>query len=443
MSDLALFGGNPAISEAEAEKADSGAFRWPVFGAAEEAAALAVLRQPNFFDDQQVTHFEHEFADWVGCEFGLAQSSGTNAVLAAMFACGVGVGDEVIAPTSTYWATCVQAYTLRASVVFADIDPLTLNVDVDDVISKITPRTKAVVVVHLLGYPVEMAPLVAECRRRNIKVIEDASHAHGSRYRGANVGTLGDIAAFSLCGKPIAVGEGGIIVTDDRSLFERAVAWGHHFRFNTNEVRDTELLRAAGLPLGGVTSRMHNISAAVGRTQLAVYPERMEEIDRAMTYFWDLMEEVPGVIAHRPPRDEGSTMGGWYCPHGIYDSASMGGLSAARYVEAVRAEGFHAWTRQCIKDPLHPHPLFHDIDVYREGAPTAIAHADRDLRSPIGSLPVAESVRAFTVPPFKTFDPAMIEQYVAMFAKVSRHAEELIPGDPGDAAVVVDARGNG
>ena len=209
---------------------------------------------------------------------------------------------------------------------FADIDPLTLNMDIDDVISKITTHTKAVVVVHLLGYPVDMEPLLAECRKRNVKVIEDASHAHGSRYHGANVGTLADIAAFSLCGKPIAVGEGGIIVTDDRSLFERAVAWGHHFRFNADEVRDTELLRGAGLPLGGTTSRMHNISAAVGRTQLAVYPERMQEIDSAMNYFWDLMEEVPGVIAHRPPRGDRSTMGGWYCPHGIYDSASLGGL---------------------------------------------------------------------------------------------------------------------
>jgi len=443
MSRLALFGGTPVISAQESAAAELGTFRWPVFGAPEEDAATAVLRQPNFFDDQQVALFEREFADWVGCEFGLAQSSGTNAVLAAMFGCGIGAGDEIIAPTSTYWATCVQAYALRASVVFADIQPETLNIDISDVISKITPRTKAVVVVHLLGYPVDMQPLVTACHERGVKVIEDASHAHGSRYHGRNVGTLGDVAAFSLCGKPIAVGEGGILVTDDRAIFERAIAWGHHFRFNAAEVHDSELLRAAGLPLGGVTSRMHNISAAIGRTQLTAYAERMAEIDRAMNYFWDLMEGVRGIVAHRPPKGTGSTMGGWYCPHAIYDAESMDGLSSARFVMAVRAEGYHAWTRQCIKDPLHPHALFHDVDVYGEGAPTAIRHADRDLRSRAGSLPVAESVRAFTVPPFKTYEPALIERYVSLFQKVCKNYKELIAGDSGDQSVVVDARGNG
>jgi hypothetical protein len=136
-------------------------------------------------------------------------------------------------------------------------------------------------------------------------------------------------------------------------------------------------------------------------------------------------------------------MGGWYCPHAIYDSIDLEGLSAARYVEAVRAEGYQAWTRQCIKDPLHPHPIFHSVDVYREGKPTSIAHAAWDVRSPVGTLPVAESVRAFTVPPFKTYDVELIEQYAAMFRKVSANYAELLPGDRGDDAVTVDARGNG
>jgi dTDP-4-amino-4,6-dideoxygalactose transaminase len=438
MSELALFGGAPVVSEPREEL-----FNWPLFGEEEEQAVLEILRKPNFSDDQVVPAFEREFAAWLGVPYALTESSGTHAVLGALFACGVGKGDEVIVPTSTYWASCVQIMSLKATSVFADIDPNTLNIDPADIARKITDKTRAVVVVHLLGYPVDMDAILELTEPRGIKVIEDASHAHGSRYKGRLVGTLGDIAAFSLCGKPLAVGEGGIIVTHNRQLFERAVAWGHNFRFNHYEVKDAELLRFAGLPLGGVTSRMHNLSGAVGRVQLRHYDERMAEIDRAMNYFWDLLEGVPGIRAHRPPRDSGSTMGGWYNPHGIYRSEELSGLSAARYIEAVRAEGYHSQTRMCIKDPLHPHPLFHEADVYRDGKPTAIAHASRDWRLGRGTLPNAENVRAFSVPEFRRFDREAIEMYAEIFHKVSRCHRELLAGDRGDAAVVVNERGDG
>jgi hypothetical protein len=169
----------------------------------------------------------------------------------------------------------------------------------------------------------------------------------------------------------------------------------------------------------------------------------MAEIDRAMNYFWDLLEGVPGIRAHRPPKGSGSTMGGWYNPHGIYHAEELSGLSAARYIEAVRAEGYQSWTRKCIKDPLHPHPLFHEADVYRDGKPTMLAHASRDWRLKWGSLPNAETVRAFTVPEFRRFDREAIEMYAEIFEKVSRHHEELLSGDRGDEAVVVNERGDG
>ncbi len=438
MSELAVFGGDPVVTTPRTDL-----FAWPIFGPEEEAAVLEILRRPNYFDDQVVPAFEREFAAWLGVEYAITESSGTHAVLGALFACGVGAGDEVIVPTSTYWASCVQVLSLKATPVFADIDPDTLNIDPADVARRITDRTRAIVVVHLLGYPVDMDAINALAKPRAIKVIEDASHAHGSVYQGRRVGTLGDIAAFSLCGKPLAVGEGGIIATANRQLFERAIAWGHNFRFHAQEVHDPALLQYAGLPLGGVTSRMHNLSGAIGRVQLRSYDRRIAEIDQAMNYFWDLLEGTPGIRAHRPPAGSGSNMGGWYNPHAIYHSEELSGLSAARYVEAVRAEGYPSWTRKCIKDPLHAHPLFHDADVYHDGIPTMLAHAERDWRMAWGSLPNAEQVRAFTVPEFRRFDPGAIELYAGIFKKVSRLHEELLAGDRGDAAVVVNERGDG
>ena len=434
---LAILGGSPAI----ARPADE-IFRWPVFGPEEEEAVLEVMRKPSFLDLTTVPAFEREFAEWIGVDYTLTESSGTHAVLGAMFACGVGADTEVIVPTSTYWASAVQAMSLRARIVFADIDPATMNIDPEDFARRITPRTKAVVVVHMLGYPAEMDRICEIAKRHQIRVIEDASHAHGSRYRGRLVGTIGDIAAFSLCGKPLAVGEGGIIATNDRDLWERAVAWGHNFRFNNLEVSSPTLLRFSGLPLGGVTSRMHNLSAAIGRVQLRHYDARMAEIDEAMNYFWDLVGEAPGLVAHRPPQESGSTMGGWYCPHAVYDSAALGGLSAARFVEAVRAEGYHSWTRQCIREPLHPHPLFHEADVYGEGWPTNVGRPE-SASKPTKHLPQAENARAFTVPPFRRMDLTAIRQYADMFLKVVEHADELHEGDQGDSSVVMDERGNG
>lgn len=437
MSDLALLGGDPVVVTPREDL-----FDWPILGPEEEAAVLATMRKPSYLDFETVPAFESELKDWLGTEYVITESSGTHAVLGAMFACGVGPGDEVIVPGSTYWASCVQAFTLRAKVVFADIDPLTMNLDPADVERKITDRTKAIVVVHLLGYPVDMDAINAVARPRGIKVIEDASHAHGSLYRNRRVGTLGDIAAFSMCGKPLAIGEGGMIATDDPDLHDRALAWGHNFRFHPGEVQSPDLLRYAGLPLGGVTSRMHNLSAAIGRVQLRHFDERIKEIDKAMNHFWDLLADIPGLVAHRPPKDSGSTMGGWYNPHGVYLQEHFGGLSVARFVEAIRAEGYHSWTRICIREPLHTHELFRSADVYGEGVPTNSRRGGAPPQGR-GDLPVAESVRALTVPPFRRFDQDAIEMYAAAFRKVADNYKELLPGDRGDESVILDERGNG
>jgi dTDP-4-amino-4,6-dideoxygalactose transaminase len=172
----------------------------------------------------------------------------------------------------------------------------------------------------------------------------------------------------------------------------------------------------------------------VGRVQIKNYPAQMAEIDRAMNAFWDLLEGVPGVRAHRPAKDSGTTKGGWYAAVGHYRPEELDGLSVRRFCEALAAEGFP--TRPGVNRPLHLHPLFNSDDVYGDGKPTRLAHLPEgvDIRQPAGSLPVTEAVpqRVFTVPWFKHDRPEVIREYAEAVRKVVARHEELIADDPGN-----------
>jgi len=184
--------------------------------------------------------------------------------------------------------------------------------------------------------------------------------------------------------------------------------------------------------MGAYKYRMHQLSSALGRVQLKYYDERCREIRKAMNYFWDLLEGVPGLKAHRPPKDSGSNMGGWYAAHGLYRPEELEGLSVTRFCEAVRAEGGIA-TPGCNK-PLHLHPLLNDVDIYGHGKPTRIAHSDRDVRQRKGSLPVSEKIDSLTyaIPWFKKYYPEIIEEHAKAFRKVAENYKALLDGDPGN-----------
>ena len=428
MSALALHGGEPAVSPSNPD-----IFHWPIVTEEDEAAVLDVLRR-GVMSGTDITHqFEKEFAAWQGMEYALGHNTGTAALHAAMFGCEVGVGDEIIAPSITYWASVLQVFSLGATVVFAEIDPNTLCIDPNDIEKHISPRTKAIMVVHYMGHPADMDPILAIARRHNLKVIEDVSHAQGGRYKGRMLGTMGDVAAMSLMsGKSLAIGEAGMLVTNNRKIYERAVAFGHYERYN-DTVQDPDLAAYRGLPLGGYKYRMHQMSSAVGRVQLKYYDERCVEIRKAMNHFWDLLADVPGLQAHRVPTQSDSDMAGWYAPHGLFDPSKMGGLSVTRFAEAVRAEG-----SQCspgINKPLHTHELLNTADVYGHDRPTRIAFSDRDLRQPVGTLPISEEIghRTYSIPWFKHYRPEIIAQHAAAFRKVAENYEELLADDPGDA----------
>lgn len=429
-SKLALFGGPKSVRE------DCGdMFKWPIVTKEDEDAVLDVIRNGAMSGTDITKQFEHEFAGWMGTKFGLGYCNGTESLRAAMWACGVGAGDEIICPSMTYWASATPALSLGAAVNFADIEIDSLCIDPNDIEHRICPRTKAIVVVHYTGYPCDMDPIMEIAKKHKVKVIEDVSHAHGGLYKGRKVGTIGDIGCMSMMtGKSFAIGEAGMMVTDNRSLFERCISYGHYTRtgaasmYNPTEkcITDEELLKYAGVPLGGFKHRMNQTCSAMGRVQLKYYDERMGEIQKAMNRFWDLLEGVPGVKAHRPPKDSGSTMGGWYAAHGLYRGEELGGLSCARFCEAVRAEGV-ASCNAGANNKLHLHPVFQEADIFGIGKPTMISFTDRDVRQKVGDLPVTDRIGEITysIPWFKHDRPEFIEECAGAFRKVAENADEL------------------
>jgi dTDP-4-amino-4,6-dideoxygalactose transaminase len=247
-------------------------------------------------------------------------------------------------------------------------------------------------------------------------------------------GTLGDIAVMSLmAGKSFPIGEGGLIATRDKRLWERCVAFGHYERTGSSTVwggqsqplTEPDLTPFAGLSLFGVKHRLNQTCSAMGRVQLKHYPARIAEIQAAMNRFWDLLDGVPGLRAHRPAKGSGSTMGGWYSARGLYRAGELGGLSCAKFCEAVTAEGCHL--SPGANFPLHLHALFHTADLFHMGKPTVLAFGQRDVRQGPGSLPVAESIRniAFGIPWFKKDIPAQIEACAQALRKVAEHANDV------------------
>ncbi len=428
-SKLALLGGAKAV---EIDAGDM--FDWPVITEEDEKAVLEVLRARKMSGLDVARQFETEFANWCGAKYALTCPNGTSAIQEAMFAAGIGTGDEIIAPSLTYWASALQVYSLGGTVVFAEIDPDTLCIDPDDIEHRITPRTKAIVPVHYLGHPCDMNKIMHIAEKHDLKVIEDVSHAQGSRYKGRMLGSIGHIGAMSLMTfKPFAIGEAGILVTSDRKFYERAVMFGHYLRQGElGIITQPELAAIKGLPLGGVKNRLNQIAAAMGRVQLKYHMQRTAEVDKAMSYFCGRLEGVPGLRAHGSRKNSDDYARGWYSPAMHYVPEQLGGLSVVRFCEAVRAEGAKD-VLPGVNKPLHLHPVFNTVDIYGHGKPTRIANSDRDLRQPKGSLPITEKVasRIFRIPHFRKYRPEVIDAFAGAFIKVCQNYKELLPGDRG------------
>ena len=421
MKKLALLGGEPVFTK---ERAPKELFKWPILTQEDIDDVMDVVVNNKFSGTDITTKFQDEFAEWQGRKYALAFTNGTMSLTAAMFAIGLSEGDEIICPTKTYWGSVSQAAYFGAKVVFCNIKD-DLNMDPDDLERCITPKTKAIVVVHYFGYPCDMDKIMEIANRHNLYVIEDVSHAHGSMYKGKKVGNFGHIAAMSMMSwKVFAAGEMGMFVTDDRRLYERAIAFGHYERNNENFIEECEELKDYfHIALGGVKGRVNQVCAALGRGQLKYYDERCAEIRRAMNYFYDLLEGLPGIKPHRIDESDGSHMGGYYSPQLLYFPEELGGLSSGRFAEAVKAElngagGCKAGGNFC----LHTHKYFKAFDP-RHSTTKKDDVADDE------ALDVSLKKECISVPWFKNLNKEWIERYAQVYKKVVENYQELLEED--------------
>ncbi|NRA39671.1 MAG: aminotransferase class V-fold PLP-dependent enzyme [Planctomycetes bacterium] len=423
-STLAIHGGPAAFQDSDNEL-----FHWPIVTAEDEAAVCAVMRAGSMSEIDLTIEFEKDICAWQGSAFALCTCNGTASLAAAMFGIGLGAGDEIIGPAMSYWATLLPAIQLRAVPVVADVDAYTMCIDPQSIAQRITDKSKAIIVNHQFGHPCDMDAIMALAHKHNLKVIEDVSHAQGGLYKGKKLGSIGDVGAMSMMGaKSLAAGEGGVLVTDHRQIWERASAFGHYLRTAPNRaiITDPDLQALAGLPLGGIKHRINQMSSAFGRVQLQYYDQRCAEIRKAMHYFLDCLDDLPGIQAHRT-NEENSNMAGWYSPIMHYQPEELHDVPVEIFAKAVAAEGTLCNALQGWANALHRHPMFQDADVFHEGTPTVRAHSARTNMPGPGSCPVAEAsnARVLLIPWFKHCDKSAIEAHANCYRKVIENISAL------------------
>ena len=340
MPHLALSGGTPVRTEPFPS--------WPVYGNAEEEALLRVLHSGRWgrSDRGEVEQFEAEFAAFVGARHAIAVTSGTTALRIALLASGIREGDEVVVPPYTFQATATSVLEANATPVFADIQPDTYNLDPAAFEAAVTPRTRAVIPVHLAGLAADMDEIIAIAERHGILVIEDAAHAHGGTYRGRGLGSIGHMACFSFqSSKNMSAGEGGIITTSDPDLAETCSSI-----HNCGRIRGGAWYEHAIL---GGNFRMTEFQAALLRAQLARLPEQLEVRERNARRLIPRLEAVPGIRCQASARNDGRHA--YHLFPYRYDPAVFG-VSRAVFARAMRAEGIPIAEGYTV--PLYRQPLF-------------------------------------------------------------------------------------
>ncbi|MEL4242487.1 DegT/DnrJ/EryC1/StrS aminotransferase family protein [Shewanella xiamenensis] len=205
---------------------------WPSFTHEEADAVNRVLlsNKVNYWTGNECREFEKEFAEWAGTEYAIALSNGTLALDVALKALGVGIGDDVIVTPRTFLASASTVVTAGANPVFADVDLNSQNITAETIEAVLTPNTKAVIVVHLAGMPADMDPIMVLAKKHGFSVIEDCAQAHGAKYKGRSVGSIGHIGAWSFCQDKIMTtgGEGGMVTTNDKALWQFMWSYKDH-----------------------------------------------------------------------------------------------------------------------------------------------------------------------------------------------------------------------
>ena len=411
----AILGGPPAVTIDQ-----TSANRWPILTAEDEAAVLQVLRDGDVSLHPVTRWLEDDYRAFAGARHALAHCNGTAALLAAFWAIDLQPGDEVLVPSATFWASVLPMLWLGALPAFCESEPDRLGLDPADVERKITPRTRAIVVVHLWGLPSKMTELLHIAQSHNLKVIEDASHAHGAIWRQRPCGSLGDVSVFSLQGSKLApAGEGGILLTNDDDLMQRAICLGDIMRILE---LDTPARRFAATSFG-IKTRMAPLSAAVARVQLKHLPERNARRSENLTYLSRALESLGFDTFLAPPHIHRV-----YFEYLIRYNPQTSPLPIDTLNKALLAEGC------TIERPRYP--LLHQQPFFTEGHFAQVARVDGrcqiDPQTYANtSLPQTESANCdmLKLPTFPTADRPLLDQYIAAFEKVLAHADEIAAAD--------------
>lgn len=382
MNDLALVGGTPVRGKSFIPQ--------NTIGAEEKAAVMQVLdsgvlskflgeADPDFYGGPEVQRAEKAFAKFFGVEFAVTTNSATTALHTAVAACGLGPGDEVIVSPFTMSASATAILMQNAIPVFADIDPDTFCLNPEAVRRAITPRTRAIMMVDIFGQPAHWDDLWAIARQHHLRIIEDAAQAANARYHQRLAGTLGDIGVISLnYHKIIHAGEGGVLLTSDPELAERARLIRNHGEIVVEEFRLSNIANTFGS-----NYRMTEIEASIARVQLGRLQGLFEHRARLALHLTKMLTELPFI---GPPHIEPDATSAYYV-FAVKLHPDLG-VSRRTLVKALNAEGIpfgEGYVR-----PIYLQPMYQQRLAYSRGCPWTCGHYQGTVSYAPGLCPVAE-----------------------------------------------------
>jgi dTDP-4-amino-4,6-dideoxygalactose transaminase len=400
---LALRGGAKAVTIPDDVHRD--AARWPRFGSEQETAVLEVLRKPSYSPNAAL---ERAWKALYQAPFARAFDHGTSAIAAMFFALDLPPGSEVMVPSYTFFATIVPMRLFGLVPLFVDINPRTLNFDVDDARRRLTKDTRALFPVHWFGNPCDMDDIDAFAREKGLVVLEDAAHAHGVTLQGKPIGNWSRMAIFSnQLSKPLPGIEGGMGVYQERADYERAATFGYADQPG-EFAKDSPFLQYAPTGLG-LKLRMHPLGAALVQSQLPGLAERNATGAAQVRRLNDRLLQLSGLSDQRTRPDAQRL---YYSTNMLFLDEAKAGASRARLVRALQAEGVHA--------TAYSYRLQHKCALYR--APQWWHHTPV-----IPELPGCDEANrtAIALPYFTTDVPELVDQYARAFEKVWAHRKEL------------------
>lgn len=342
MITLAIDGGAKAFDRTLAS--------WPVFGADEIQAVSDVLSsgRVNYWSGSRGSEFEKRFAAWVGCRFGVAVANGSLGLEFALRAIGVGVGDEVIVTARSFVASAGCIRNVGAHPVFADVDRDSQNVTPESLAPHVGPRTRAILVVHLAGWPAPMDGILELAGAHHLQVVEDCAQAHGARLRGIPVGSMGDIGVFSFCRDKIVstAGEGGMCTTSNPAYFESLWSYKDHGKSRAlatapHAGSQFRWLHAAE----GTNGRMTEVQAAVGLRQLEKVDGWLVERRRNADALREHLRQVSALRIPSPSVEETHAFYGFYVF--VEPDRLRSGWTRDRVLASIVAEGVPCFTGSC------------------------------------------------------------------------------------------------